>query len=346
MLFRRRSQAARLDEELQFHLDQQMKENIARGMTPLQARSAAMRSFGNPTLLRDQARSHWIWNGMEKLLRDLRYGARTLARSPGFTVVSILVLVLGIGATTSLFTIVRAVLLKPLPFADPDKLVMIYEHFREATSGDGFNVVAAGDFREWRQQTHGFQDMAAYRNYGFNLTGEHSELPEVVQAGAGSWNLLSVLGVQPALGRGFMPEEDQPEANHVAMLSWSLFQRRFSGDASVLGKQIHLDSTPYTIVGVLPAWFVYPDAHIQVWVPYAQTFFRPTLYQKHTHDTSSKPKCHCTTQARRQRKLQQSAQVSRRSVPPSASGWTPRRQVAGEMRLNVPTDRPDVACRM
>jgi len=285
MLFRRRSQAARLDEELQFHLDQQMKENIARGMTPLQARSAAMRSFGNPTLLRDQARSHWIWNGMEKLLRDLRYGARTLARSPGFTVVSILVLVLGIGATTSLFTIVRAVLLKPLPFADPDKLVMIYEHFREATSGDGFNVVAAGDFREWRQQTHGFQDMAAYRNYGFNLTGEHSELPEVVQAGAGSWNLLSVLGVQPALGRAFMPEEDQPEANHVAMLSWSLFQRRFSGDASVLGKQIHLDSTPYTIVGVLPAWFVYPDAHIQVWVPYAQTF-PPDIYDMHdTHQS-------------------------------------------------------------
>jgi predicted permease len=285
MLFRRRSQAARLDEELQFHLDQQMKENIGHGMTPLQARSAAMRSFGNPTLVRDQVRSHWIWNGMEKLLRDLRYGARTLVRSPGFTVVSILVLVLGIGATTSLFTIVRAVLLKPLPFADPDKLVMIYEHFREATSGDGFNVVAAGDFREWRRQMHGFQDMAAYRNYGFNLTGEHSELPEVVQAGAGSWNLLSVLGVQPALGRAFMPEEDQPEANHVVMLSWALFQRRFSGNASVLGKQIHLDSTPYTIVGVLPAWFVYPDAHIQVWVPYAQTF-TPDIYDMHdTHQS-------------------------------------------------------------
>ena len=131
MLFRRKTQNARLNDELAFHLDQQVKENIARGLAPDEARYAALRAFGNPTALGDEARSSWSWNWLEKFLRDLRYGARTLTRSPGFALTAILVMALGIGATTSLFTIVRAVLLKPLPFRDPDKLVMVYEHFRE-----------------------------------------------------------------------------------------------------------------------------------------------------------------------------------------------------------------------
>jgi len=272
MLFRRKAETALLNDELEFHLEQEMKENLAHGMQPGEARAAAIRSFGNPAALRDQARSTWRWNRLERLLRDLRYGVRTLLRSPGFTIISILVLALGIGATTSLFTIVRAVLLKPLPFADPGKLVMVYEHFRQSTTGDGFNSVSSGDFVDWRRQTHGFEDMAAWRNYGFDFTGEHAELPEVVQAAGGSFNLFSLLGVQPALGRTFSVDEDQPEASHVVMLSWSFFQRRFAGDPSILGKQIHLDATPYTIIGVLPNWFTYPDAKIQLWVPYAQTF--------------------------------------------------------------------------
>jgi len=273
MLFRRKQESAQLSDELQFHLEQQIAENLARGMTPIEARNAALRSFGNPTLVRDEARSTWSWGWLEKFMRDLRYGTRTLLRSPGFTLVSILVMALGIGATTSLFTIVRAVLLKPLPFVDSANLVMVYEHFRDPNnSGDGFNYVAAGDFRNWREQTHGFEDMAAIRGYGYNLTGEHSELPEVVLAEGVSWNLLSVLGVQPALGRGFTAEEDQLEGNHVAMLTWSVFQRRFSGDPSILGKQIHLDTNAFTVIGVLPAGFEYPDSRIQLWVPYAQTF--------------------------------------------------------------------------
>jgi len=282
MLFRRSTETARLNEELQFHLEQQVKENMVQGMLPGEARAAAVRSFGNPGVLRDQARATWSWNWFETFLRDIRYGARTLMRSPGFTLVSILVLVLGIGATTSLFTIVRAVLLKPLPFQHPDQLVMVYEHFRgsSSNSGDGFNVVSSGDFVDWRRQTHGFQDMAAWRWYGFDLTGEHAELPEVVEAAGGSSSLFSLLGVQPAFGRTFSAAEDQPEASHVVMISWSLFQRRFSGDASILGKQIHLDATPYTIIGVLPSWFTYPEAKVQLWVPYAQTF-SPEAYAKH-----------------------------------------------------------------
>jgi predicted permease len=286
MLFRRRSESARLDSELQFHLDQQIKENIARGLDPDEARYAALRTFGNPTQLRDEARSSWSWNWLEKFLRDLRYGARTLKRSPGFALTAILVMALGIGATTSLFTVVRSVLLKPLPFRDPDNLVMVYEHYREDTGGTGFNVVSPADFNDWRRQTHGFADMAAGLTTDFDLAGEHAELPEVVQGAGGSWNLFSLLGVPLAMGRGFRPEEDQVGANHVVLLTWSLFQRRFAGDASVIGKQIRLNSTPYEVIGVLPRWFSYPDARVQVWVPYASTFdaagfARHDMHQSH-----------------------------------------------------------------
>src|SRR3984957_2356400 len=148
MLFRRKAETARLNDELAFHLDQQVKENIAGGAAPEEARYAALRTFGNPTQLREEARSSWRWNWLEKFVRDLRYGARTLARSPGFAFTAILVMALGIGATTSLFTIVRSVLLKPLPFRDPGKLVMVYEHFRDANGGDGFNDVSPADFND------------------------------------------------------------------------------------------------------------------------------------------------------------------------------------------------------
>jgi predicted permease len=279
-LFRRQSETVRLSDELQFHLDQQVKENIARGLTPEEARYAALRTFGNPTQLRDQARSSWSWNWLEKFLRDLRYGVRTLTRSPGFSLTAILVMALGIGATTSLFTIVRSVLLKPLPFRDPDNLVMVYEHFRTDNGGDGFNVVSPGDFNDWHQRTHGFADMAAWHTTDFDLTGEHAELPEVVRGGAGSWNLFSVLGTPPAIGRAFRPEEDQVGGNRVVLLTWSLFQRRFAGDAAIIGKQVRLGSAPYEVIGVLPSWFTYPEANVQVWVPYASTF-KPEDYVRH-----------------------------------------------------------------
>src|SRR5215467_4879536 len=123
MLFHRRNENARLQKELEFHLEQQIAENLSRGMSPEEARFAALRRFGNPTLLREETRTMWSWNWIEKIWRDLRYGLRTLRRAPGFSLVAIVVMALGIGATTSLFTVVRSVLLKPLPFRDPNHLV-------------------------------------------------------------------------------------------------------------------------------------------------------------------------------------------------------------------------------
>ena len=226
MLFARKRAGRRLEEELRFHLDQQTSENIASGMSPDDARRTAMRTFGNPGLVREQVRATWNWYNLDNLGRDLRYGVRTLLRSPGFALVSVLVMALGIGATTSLFTMVRAVLLRPLPFRDSGRLVMLYEHFRDVKSGDGFNSVAPGDYRDWRSQTHGFEDMAAMRGYGGIVSGVHSELPEVVQSAGGSANLFPLLGVTPAYGRLFTEAEDQPKAEPVVLLTWSFFQRR------------------------------------------------------------------------------------------------------------------------
>ena len=192
---------------------------------------------------------------MERLVRDLKHGARILWRSPSFSIVSVLVMALGIGATTSLFTIVRAVLLRPLPFRDPGSLVMLYEHYRQNEGGDGFDAVAPGDYRDWRRQTHSFEDMAAMRGYGGIISGVQSELPEVVQSAAGSANLFPLLGVSPIFGRTFTEAEDQPEGQPVVLLTWSIFQRRFAGDPSIIGKQVHLDTIPTTVIGVLPSWF-------------------------------------------------------------------------------------------
>ena len=263
---------ADLERELLSDLELEEEEQRERGLSAEEARSAARRAFGNTTLIREQTRAAWSRVWLEQLVRDVKYGTRTLLRSPEFAIVSVLVMALGIGATTALFTMVRAVLLRPLPFHDSGKLVMLYEHYRQNKGGDGFNAVAPGDYRDWRSQTHGFEDMAAMRGYGGIFSGVHSELPEVAQSAGGSANLFPLLGVAPAFGRLFTEAEDQPKGEPVVLLTWSLFQRRFAGDPGIIGKQIHLDTIPTTVIGVLPSWFTYPDARIQYWMPYAQTF--------------------------------------------------------------------------
>ena len=269
MLFTRGESGTRLDAELQEHLQRQTEENVARGMSADEARFAALRAFGNPALVREQTRGTWSWNWLEVLLRDVRYGARTLSRSRGFSLIAIVVMALCIGAATSLFTIVRSVLLRPLPFRDPDHLTMIYEHFSAPEfNKDAFNYNSAspGDYLDWRAKTNGFEDMAAWSWWKFNLSSQSGELPEALTAAAGTWNMFPLLGVQPALGRSFTEAEDQPGGT-AAMLTWSLFERRFGGNRAIVGSTVRLDGKPYTVVGVLPASCVYPDAKVELWVP-------------------------------------------------------------------------------
>ncbi len=260
-----------VERELESDLELEEEEQRESGVSPGEARHAALRAFGNPTLISEQTRAVWSWTALENLHRDIRIGVRTLFRSPGFSSLAVLVIALCIGATTSLFTVVHSVLLRPLPFRDPDRLVMIYEHFRDPSMNAlqfNLNAVAPADYYDWRARTLGFEDMAAWRYWQFNLTGEQGELPELIQARGGSWNLFPLLGVNAVLGRTFTESEDRTDGDAV-MLTWSLFERRFGGDPSVVGKQIHLDGKPYTVVGVLPKWFTYPDAKVEVWVPFA-----------------------------------------------------------------------------
>lgn len=263
MLVGRGRAGERLDDELAFHLEQQIAENLAAGMTAEEARYAALRTFGNPAALRDEARATWTWNWLEILLRDVRIGVRTLARTPGFAVVAILVMAIGIGANVALFTVVRSVLLKPLPFPNADRLVALFERPQQD--------VATGDFADWQRASTGYAQMALWRWSGFNMTDSRGDLPEFVDAGEASWNMFATLGVQPVLGRSFAESDDHRGAARTAILTWSFFARRFNGDRSLIGRTIRLNAEQYTVIGVLPAGFNHPDPQIQLWVPFRLT---------------------------------------------------------------------------
>ncbi len=279
MLFSRGEEDARLNDELQFHLDQQVAENMAAGMNEEEARHAAMRLFGNPAALRDETRDAWSWNWLERLRRDIRYGTRTLVRTPGFSIIAIVVMALGIGANVALLTVVRSVLLKPLPFKDTDRLVRLFEADAQGRFQD--SIVAGGTFAAWKQQAHSFEGMAATRRVSYNLSGTSGQLPELADAYTASWNLLPLLGVQPALGRSFLSDDDRPSAGAVTMLSWGLWKRRYGGDPGILGKTILLDARPYTVIGILPVWFTYPDTRVQLWTALYHEK-PPSLMELHT----------------------------------------------------------------
>jgi predicted permease len=254
---------ADLERELQSDLELEEEEQREHGIAPEEARYAALRAFGNPTVIREQTRKVWSWDRLETLVRDLRISIRTLARQPGFSAVAILVIAVGIGATISLFTVVWSVLLKPLPFDRPEQLVRLYE------SSDRFpeNVVAPGIYREWKRESRSFSNLALYHDWPQYNLSDAAALPEQVRATICSWDLFRTLGVQPRIGRSFTPEDDQPSANGTVILSWSLWKRRFGGDSSVIGRKIDLDDKPYTVIGVMPRWFAFPEQKVQIFLP-------------------------------------------------------------------------------
>jgi putative ABC transport system permease protein len=202
---------------------------------------------------------------MNTLLHDLRYALRQLRRAPGFMSMAILVMALGIGANVALFTVVRSVLLKPLPFEDPNRLLMLYE---KSSVGDfPYNNVAGGIYAAWNSQNRTFGSLALIRENEAGLSGSGGDLPETLKCGVVSWNLYPTLGVRPALGRGFTAADDNLASNSTAVLSWSLWKRRFGGDSSILNRTIYLDAKPYTVIGVMPAWFEFPEPSTQIWIP-------------------------------------------------------------------------------
>jgi len=263
MLFQRKKAAACLDDELGFHLEQQIAENLAAGMSTEEARFAALRSFGNPALLREEARATWSWNWLEQAVREVRYGFRTLGRTPGFAALAILVMALGIGANVALFTVVRSVLLKPLPYPEPEQLMTVYEHLGNSVH----NIVAPGMYTAWKEQNRSFSSLALTGETDLNLAAAGGQLPEKLRGIGCTWNLFPTLGVQPALGRTFTAADDQHSANRTVVLSWSLWKRRFGSDPAIVNRTIQLNSLPYTVIGVMPEWFAFPDAATPLWTP-------------------------------------------------------------------------------
>ena len=202
---------------------------------------------------------------METLIKDVRYGARGLWKRPGFTAVAVLTLALGIGANTAIFSVVNAVLLKPLRFREPERLVMIWE---DATfAGFPRNTPAPANYVDWKSQTQSFEDIAATAEWTFNLTGDGD--PERVSAYGVTANFFPLFGVAPELGRVFVPEEDRPGANKVTVLSHALWQTRYGADRQIINRDIQLDGEKYTVVGVMPRGFQFFESDVRLWVPLA-----------------------------------------------------------------------------
>ena len=265
MFFNRRKRDADLASEIEAHLAMEAEENRARGLSPEEALRRAQIKFGSQRRVRE---SEWERSTM-KLLddtgRDLKYAARTLARAPGFTIAAVLVMALGIGANTALFTVVRSVLLQPLPFNQPDRLIQLYE---QSPNGKRlYSYVAGGMYAAWKQQAPSVEQMAVYGTDSISLSGDGGPLPERIRYAECEWNLFPMLGVNLELGRPFVQSDDRPDAPATVILTHSLWVRRYAGDKAILGKTILLDARPYTVVGVLPAWFSYPDQTTQLWAP-------------------------------------------------------------------------------
>lgn len=262
LLFRARRERE-LQDEIAAHLNMDTEERIETGSEPGEARRAARRDFGNIVRATEDTRTVWGWTTAEQWLQDFRYGLRNLRKSPSFAAVSVLTLALGIGATTAIFSIVNAALLRPLPFPSPDRLAVVYS-VNPAPTG-GLWVVSPADFHDWREQARAFENLAAYSGGGISL--RLSERPETFSAARVTWNFFNTIGVPPLLGKGFEVEDESnkpPDVNLV--LSHRLWQNKFGGDPAVIGRHIRTPDGSATIVGIMPPGFRFPE-YAEAWVP-------------------------------------------------------------------------------
>ena len=252
-----------LDEELRAHLEMRVADNLAAGMPPEQARYDAQKRFGNTTLLKQDTREVDIVRWLDETARDVRHALRMLRRTPSFTAVAILTLALGIGANTAIFSVVDAILLRPLPYSEPDRLVRIWESSLKYDSQR--NVVNPFNFLDWRDHSQSFESMAAISNSMSNLSS-HGQ-PIAVQGMQVSPEFFSVLRIPPFLGRTFIAEDGVAGHDHVVILTYELWQRQYGGNPQILGSKIEVDAVPYAVVGVMPRGFSFPKIKSEVWTP-------------------------------------------------------------------------------
>jgi putative ABC transport system permease protein len=270
---------AEIVEELAQHLDDVYERSLKAGAIEAEAKTVALRELADAGLMqREMRRSQKLakeplvagggrTNLLVDFLHDLRYALRMQRKNPGFTIIAVIALALGIGANTAIFSVVNTILLQPLPYKDPEQLVMVWEE--NAKQGYPTDTPTAANFIDWRDQNKLFEGMAAIDETSFNLTG--SSDPERLDGRRVSASLFPLLGVDPHVGRVFTAAEDQPGSGHVVLLSYGLWQRRFGGDAGIVGKTLTLNGASYTVVGVMPPRFQFPTADDDVWVPIAFT---------------------------------------------------------------------------
>jgi putative ABC transport system permease protein len=252
-----------LDRELDGILDTLTDEGIDRGLPPEEARRAAHLALGGPEQVKEEVRAARSGALLDAFLRDLRFGARLLRRSPGFTAVVVLTLALGIGAATSIFSVVRAVLLSPLPYREPERLVLL----RQAWPQRGLNFwrLSQANFSAYRDGTKSFDSVGAYTWTGYNVGAAGESFR--VEAAAVSADLFATLGVEAALGRTFVRGEDAPGRRLLCLLSDGEWRRRFGGDPGVVGTTLRLDGVPAEVIGVMPRGFAFPDSSAGLWTP-------------------------------------------------------------------------------
>src|SRR5215471_16903713 len=272
---------AEIIEELSQHLEQEYERAVSGGASEEEARQKALEELNTPDRLRRELKNvehrisqHPITSGTRSKVnmfsdigQDIRYALRMLAKNPAFTAIAVVALALGIGANTAIFSVVNAVLLRPLPFKHPEQLVMLWEN--AAHLGFPKDTPSPANFLDWQKQAQSFTGMAAMVERSFNLTSVGE--PERLEGRRVSANLFDLLGVPALLGRTFVADDDRP-ATHVVLLSYSLWQRRFGSDPSVIGRALTLNGESYAVVGVMPPFLQLPGESNwkdQLWVPVA-----------------------------------------------------------------------------
>jgi putative ABC transport system permease protein len=214
---------------------------------------------------------------MDTVWQDLRYALRMMVKSPGFTAVAVLTLALGIGGNTAIFSVVDGMLLRPLPYGDSERLVFLSEASKEIPDMS----ISIPNYLDWKQRNKVFDEIAAMRSNGYNLTG--GQFPELLSGAQTTANTFTTLGVKPILGRTFLPEEDRPGGNPVVLLSQSLWKSHFSSDRNVLGKTLTLDGEHFTVVGVMPSYFQVPDPSTQIWTSLGHLADEETMRNRDNH---------------------------------------------------------------
>jgi len=263
MFNRRKRMMEDLDQDIRDFIERETQDNIERGTPPEEARYAALRKFGNVTSVKEETWEVWSFVWLERLWQDVRFGLRMLRRNPAFTAVAVATLALSIGANTAIFTVIDAVLLRPLPYPDPGRVVWVTELMPQS----GRDTVLTPEYAAWEKEQKVFDRFGAFSvTRGINLAaGVH---PERILAGHVTRSFFPVLGIEAARGRTFLPGEEQPGHNHIAILSFDLWQGYFNSDPNILGKSIILDGVSYNVIGVMPRRFFHPgSAGVGVWLP-------------------------------------------------------------------------------